>query len=207
MGSGLPEYLLLFRKPPSSANDQRADAPVVKDKTDYTRGRWQVDAHAFWRSNGNAPLTPAELYDYEAHVGRLEALETTGNLPASFFYEPPVSKSAAVWDDVVFMRTLNTDQSRRREENHVCPLPFDIVERVIRLYSNPGDVVYDPFAGLGTVPMTAVKMGRYGHGVELAPDYYAAAVRYCQAAEQQAKMPTLFDLAALELKPNGAHHD
>lgn len=65
-------------------------------------------------------------------------------------------------------------------------------------YSNPGDVVYDPFAGLGTVPLMAIRLGRRGHGVELNPDYYAAAVRYCQAEEQKAKMPTLFDLLALE---------
>ncbi len=194
MGAGLPEYLLLFRKPPSDPVDQRADEPVTKDKADYSRARWQVDAHSFWRSNGNGPLTLAELYDYEAHVGRLEAMERTGNLPASFFYEPPVSKSAAVWDDVTFMRTLNTDQSRRREENHVCPLPFDIVERVIRLYSNPGELVFDPFAGLGTVVMLAMRLGRRGFGSELNPDYYAAAVRYCQAEEQKVKLPSLFDL-------------
>jgi DNA modification methylase len=192
MGSGLPEYLLLFRRPPTSSETSRADEPVTKDKADYTRARWQVDAHAFWRSSGNTPLTLAELYDYEAHVGRLEALERTGNLPASFFYEPPRSPSPWVWDDVVYMRTLNSDQSRRREDNHICPLPFDIVERTIRLYSNPGDVVLDPFAGLHTVPLKAIELGRYGHGIELNPTYFAAGVRYCQAAEQKATLPTLF---------------
>ena len=97
------------------------------------------------------------------------------------------------------MRTLNSNQSQRREANHICPLPFDIVERVIKLYSNPGDVVLDPFAGLGTVPSLAIKHGRYRHGVELNPAYYDAMVRYCIAAEQTATLPTLFDyLAAAE---------
>lgn len=199
MGSGLPEYLLLFRKPPTDTVDQRADEPVTHDKAEYSRARWQVDAHSFWRSNGNGPLTPAELYDYEAHVGRLEALDRTGNLPSSFFYEPPASPIDLVWDNIVYMRTLNSNQSQRREANHICPLPFDIVERVIKLYSNPGDVVLDPFAGLGTVPSLAIKHGRYGHGVELNPAYYDAMVRYCIAAEQTATLPTLFDyLAAAE---------
>ena len=192
MSSGLPEYLLLFRKPPTSMANARADEPVTKEKADYTRARWQIDAHCFWQSDGNTPLLPHELYDYEAHVKRLEVLDAKGALPASFFYEPPVSKSDAVWDDVIFMRSLNAEQSRKRQENHICPLPFDIVERTIRLYSNPGDVVLDPFAGLFTVPMCAVKLGRYGHGVELNTDYFANGVRYCQDAETLSLMPTLF---------------
>jgi len=198
MGSGLPEYLLLFRKPPTNAEDQRADDPVVKDKADYSRARWQVDAHSFWRSNGNSPLTPAEFYSYSEHVARLEAMDRTGNLPASFFYEPPKSLTHWVWDDVVYMRTLNSNQAQRREQNHICPLPFDIVERTIRLYSNPGDTVLDPFAGLFTVPMSAIKLGRRGIGIELSADYFAAGVRYCRDAEREALSPTLFDLLKLE---------
>lgn len=198
MGSGLPEYLLLFRKPPSNADDQRADEPVTKDKADYGRARWQVDAHSFWRSNGNRPLLVDELYSYGAHVKRLEELEQNGNLPASFFYEPPRSPSAWVWDDVVYMRTLNSNQSQKRKENHVCPLPFDIVERTIRLYSNEGDVVLDPFGGLFTVPYLAIRLGRYGIGIELNSEYYAAGVRYCQEAERQATLPTLFDFLKVE---------
>jgi DNA modification methylase len=192
MGSGLPEYLLLFRKPPSKPDTARADEPVTKEKADYTRARWQVDAHSFWRSDGNSPLTPAELYDYQAHVSRLEEKDRAGNLPASFFYEPPASRSAWVWDDVVYMRTLNSNQSQQRREQHLCPLPFDIVERVIRLYSNPSEIVYDPFAGLFTVPYLAIKLGRYGHGVELSPEYFQAGLRYCQDMEREKTAPTLF---------------
>lgn len=193
MGCGLPEYLLLFRKPPTSNETSRADEPVTKDKNDFTRARWQIDAHSFWRSNGNSPLTPWELYDYEAHVGRLETLDRKGNLPASFFYEPPKSLSAYVWDDVVYMRTLNSEQSRKKEENHICPLPFDIVERTIKLYSNPGELVLDPFAGLFTVPVIAMKLDRIAYGIELNSDYYAAGLRYCQQIQQEKSMPTLFD--------------
>ena len=76
---------------------------------------------------------------------------------------------------------------------HVCPLQLDIVERIINRYSNEGDVVYDPFGGLMTVPMTAVKTGRYGIGCELNPDYFRDGVGYLQAAEIEADTPTLFD--------------
>lgn len=209
MSSGLPEYLLLFRKPPTSITTSRADEPVTKDKADYSRGRWQIDAHAFWQSNGNV-ITPSdpearerfllgflnakEPYIYAEHVARLEELDRKGQLPATFFLEPPQSHSPLVWDDVVYMRCLNSSQSQRKQRNHICPLPLDIVERTINLYSNPGDVVLDPFAGLGTVPYIAIKLGRIGYGVELSTTYYADAGAYCQQIEAQVTAPTLFDL-------------
>lgn len=193
MGHGLPEYLLLFRKPPTSTDTARADEPVTHDKAEYTRARWQIDAHAYWRSNGNR-LVSRELYNYCEHVRRLETLEAKGNLPASFFVEPPASTSPYVWDDIVSMRCLNSDQSRRKVENHICPLPLDIVERVIELRSNPGDIVLDPFAGLFTVPYMAIKLGRIGYGIELSPPYFGDGVGYCQDIERQVLAPTLFDL-------------
>lgn len=215
MGSGLPEYLLLFRKAPTEMTDQYADDYIVKSKEDYSLGRWQIDAHSLWRSNGNRPLTPEELalldypgdvftaeqgqapYDYERHVAINDALEARTRLPKSFMLIPPKvtrSENDLVWDDIVYMRTLNSNQALARERNHICPLPFDIVERVIRLYSNVDDIVLDPFAGLFTVPYTAIKMNRYGYGIELSGEYFSSGVRYCQKMEQQVMMPTLFDL-------------
>ena len=76
---------------------------------------------------------------------------------------------------------------------HVCPLQLDIVERIINRYSNKGDLVYDPFGGLMTVPMTAVKMYRKGYGCELNPDYFRDGVGYLQEAENEVDSPTLFD--------------
>lgn len=198
MGSGLPEYALLFRKPPSDKTTSRADEPVRKSKADYTRARWQIDAHSFWRSNGNTPLTPAELYCYQEHVSRMEAKDRKGELSSVFMMDAPVSKHSWVWTDVVFMRTLNGEQARKRADKHICPLPFDIVERLITMYSNPGETVLDPFAGLFTVPYTAMKLGRVGYGIELNPEYYAAGVKYCEAMQREAQMPTLFDLIEFE---------
>jgi DNA modification methylase len=204
MGSGLPEYLLLFRKSPTTAENARADEPITHEKAAYSRARWQIDAHSFWRSNGNGPLLPEELYDYQQHVAKLEEMEQAGNLPASFFYDPPKSNSDQVWDDIVSMRTLNSQQSQQRRENHICPLPFDIVERVINLYSAEGDLVLDPFSGLFTVPYIAIKYGRMAIGIELNQEYYSAGVRYCQDMEQQVLMPTLFQYIE-SLKAEGRH--
>ena len=79
---------------------------------------------------------------------------------------------------------------------HVCPLQIDIVERIINRYSNTGDVVFDPFAGLFTVPYMAVKMGRYGWGTELNTDYFCDGVGYLQSAEAERDVPTLFDFVS-----------
>lgn len=76
---------------------------------------------------------------------------------------------------------------------HVCPLQLDIVERIINRYSNEGELVYDPFGGLMTVPMMAVKMHRNGKGCELNPDYFRDGVGYLQEAEREVDEPTLFD--------------
>ena len=214
MGVGCPEYILLFRKLPTDRSTAYADEPVTKSKEEYTRARWQIDAHGYWRSSGDRLVSREELaqisvdnlqaayreysrqnvYSYEEHVQLAEKLDAEGKLPASFMVVAPGSwNQMEVWDDVNRMKTLNTSQSRRRQQMHVCPLQLDIVERIINRYSNEGDLVYDPFGGLMTVPMTAVKMNRHGYGIELNPDYFRDGVGYLQAAEEEREMPTLFD--------------
>ena len=213
MGVGCPEYILLFRKLPTDRSTAYADVPVKKTKEDYTRAQWQIDAHGFWRSSGNRLIRKEELenvsvknlqavyrkysrdhvYDYKEHVELAKKLDTEDKLPATFMVVAPGSWTWEVWDDINRMRTLNTSQSRRRAQLHVCPLQLDIVERIINRYSNEGDLVADPFAGLMTIPMTAVKMGRLGYGIELNPDYFRDGVGYLQAAEEDVDSPTLFD--------------
>ena len=214
MGVGCPEYILLFRKLPTDRSTAYADNPVKKSKEEYTRARWQIDAHGYYRSSGDRLVSKEELkeisvdklqavyrkfsreniYDYKEHVRLAEELDKEGKLPATFMVVAPGSwNQMEVWDDINRMRTLNTQQSRRRAQMHVCPLQLDIVERIINRYSNEGDTVYDPFGGLMTVPMTAVKMKRYGYGCELNPDYFRDGVGYLQAAESELETPTLFD--------------
>ncbi len=84
-------------------------------------------------------------------------------------------------------------QERKGQQFHLCPMQFDLVERLIARYSMEGETVYDPFGGLMTVPYCAVKMGRRGVGVELNPRYFADGVAYVEAAAREASVPTLFD--------------
>jgi len=240
MGVGSPEYILLFHKPQTDRSRGYADVPVTKAKplcetedgqpvgfdrklapipgTGYSVARWQVDAHAFWRSSGDrlmgaeeiAAYGPAKLakmftdmslanvYNYELHVAVGEQMLANKALPADYLSLAPGSADPMVWHDIVRMRTLNGEQSARAVEKHVCPFQIDIVDRLINRYSNPGDVVYDPFCGLGTVPVRAMKLGRRGAGSELNPAYFADQVHYCRAMEREVSMPTLFDFEAVD---------
>jgi DNA modification methylase len=213
MGVGSPEYIVLLHKPQTDRTRGYADTPVKHDKSEYTRARWQVDAHAFWRSSGNRLLTPDELaslgpdklaklfteyslqgvYDYEAHVRIGEALDARGALPSTFMSLAPGSHHPDVWHDVNRMLTLNGEQTKRGLENHICPLQFDIVDRLIGRYSNPDDLVFDPFGGLFTVPYRALKLRRRGRAVELSAAYFTDGVKYLRAAEVEMSMPSLFD--------------
>jgi len=215
MGVGMPEYVLLFRKPPTDASDGYADVRVVKSKEAYSRARWQIDAHGFWKSSGNRLLKPDELigldaddafrrfrgwsfatvYDHPGTIAVAEALDANGQLPPGFMLLQAQSWHPDVWTDVARMRTLNGAQEAAGREMHLCPLQFDIVDRLIARFSNPDELVYDPFGGLMTVPFCAIKLGRRGLAVELNSAYVNDGVRYLRAAEEEMATPTLFDLA------------
>jgi DNA modification methylase len=215
MGAGMPEYVLVLRKLPSDLSDAYADTPVTKDKAEYTRADWQIDAAGFWRSSGNRLPDPDAMlhmsmedikrlwirfslaggYNHKEHVEIAKALEAAGKLPSSFMLFPPISRNKDVWTDIARMRTLNTEQSRQGIEKHVCPLQLDVIERLITRYTNKGETVLDPFAGIFSVPFQAIKMNRIGHGIELNEDYWRWGVGYCEAAENEVNVPTLFELA------------
>lgn len=218
MSVGCPEYILLFRKVPTDRSKAYADTPVIKSKDDYTRAQWQIDAHSYWRSSGNRLLTKDEMkrfpvsdlqrvyrefsresvYDYKEHVELAKELDADDKLPATFMVVAPGSWSNEVWDDINRMRTFNSEQKRRKLQMHVCPLQIDIVERIINRYSNEGEIVLDPFMGIGTVPTVAIKMNRKGYGIELSPDYFRDGVGYLQRAEEEKQEPTLFDFLKAE---------
>jgi DNA modification methylase len=106
----------------------------------------------------------------------------------------PPSWNDDVWTDITRMLTLNGAQSAKGKEMHLCPMQFDLADRVINQLSMKGETVLDPFAGLGTVPQRAILLGRNGVGVELSAAYFADAMFYCQAAERKVATPALFDL-------------
>lgn len=190
------------------------DSGEWKNEKGYSRARWQLDAAGYTRSSGNRGITPEELaalepsqifqwfknyslnevWDFEYVVKIAETLELKGKLPSGFMLLQPQSWSEEVWTDVTRMRTLNGSQWSKGKEMHLCPMQFDIADRVIEQMSNPGDIVLDMFGGLMTVPYRAILKGRIGWGIELNPSYFIDGTAYCKASENQVEIPSLFDL-------------
>lgn len=214
MGVGLPEYILLFRKKPTESNNAYADEPCIKTKEEYPIDRWQLDAHAYWKSDGNRFMSFDELksadmkavfnrwrkhdkenlYNFQEHLKVCTDLEEAGKLSRLFMTIPPTSNSEFVWTDVNRMNTLNANQANRKKEKHICPLQLDIIERLINRFSMKGDVINDPFGGLFSTAYKALEMGRKAVSAELNPEYYDDGLFYLKSIEYKINVPTLFDV-------------
>ncbi len=218
MGVGSPEYVLLFGKPQSDRTAGWSDTRIAKGREQYSVGRWQIDAAAEWRTSGNRLLDLAELealdpgtrsrlfteqslanvYDYDAHVELATRLAAKNALPGTFASLVPGSWRPDVWHDILRIDTLNSEQRKRDVENHICPFPLDIPRRLIDMYSNAGELVYDPFGGIGSTALCAVQAGRRAYSSELNPASVADSLVYLRRHDNRAAVPTLFDLAELE---------
>lgn len=100
--------------------------------------------------------------------------------------------ASPVWMDINQSDTLQRKSAREdKDEKHICPLQLEVIKRCIELWSNPNDIVLDPFAGIGSTPYVALRMGRRGLGIELKESYYNQAVKNCNEA---LNIPVLHDL-------------
>lgn len=99
-----------------------------------------------------------------------------------------------VWWGVKETNTLNTRVAKdSADERHICPLQLGFIERCVRLWSNPGELVLTPFAGIGSELYESVRLGRRAVGVELKPSYWATAVDNLRRLEADMAVPNLFD--------------
>ena len=103
------------------------------------------------------------------------------------------------WDDIRETDTLNVREGRGEDDTkHICPLQLGVINRIVRLFSNPGEVVFSPFAGIGSEGYESLRLGRRFYGCELKPEYHAAAVANLDRAVRMNKehSRTLFDMEA-----------
>lgn len=107
--------------------------------------------------------------------------------PAWEIYPSPV------WWDINQSDTLNRMFSDAESEKHIAPLQLPVIERIVRLYSNEGDVVFTPFMGIGSEVFQAVKMGRRGIGIELKETYFNCAVDNMKSLELEQAQMSIFD--------------
>lgn len=151
------DYLLVFRK--------RGENPEPI-----------AHPHGFDRYAGEREI-PQELHAYRNWQGK-----QTGNKFSHWIWRQYAS---AFWDDIRLDRVLPYREARDADdEKHVHPLQLDVIERIITLWSNPGDTVLSPFAGVGSEVYGAVELGRRGIGIELKPSYYRQMLRNLEHAAQ-----------------------
>lgn len=214
MGAGLPEYIYLFRKAPTSKDNGYADEPIYKDKVEYEIDRWQLDAHAYWRSSGDRFMSYEELqkydmkrvynrwkdhqkeniYNFQDHLQSCRDLDELGKLSRLFMTLPTISNNDLVWTDINRMNTLNANQANQKKEKHICPLQLDIIERCINRFSMVGDNIFEPFGGIMSVPYIATKLGRASRAHELKKEYFEDGLFHLKALEYKLSVPTLFDV-------------
>lgn len=101
--------------------------------------------------------------------------------------------ASPVWFDINYSNTLNLKGSRdEKDEKHICPLQLDTIDRLLTLYSNEGDTILTPFAGIGSEVYQSVLRNRKAIGVELKESYYNAAVKNCNNAIESKKQLSMF---------------
>lgn len=92
------------------------------------------------------------------------------------------------WTNIRETNTLNVREGRGEDDTkHICPLQLDVIDRLVRLYTNPGEIVFSPFTGIGSEGYVAVKRGRRFYGCELKEEYYNAAMNNLRRAETEAE--------------------
>lgn len=117
---------------------------------------------------------------------------TTGNLS----HERWRRYASPVWDDINPSNTLQKESAREdKDEKHICPMSLDMIERAVWLWSAEGDVVLDPFSGIGSTGFVATQRGRRFIGCELKASYYTQAVANLRRAETLAEQDDLFAVA------------
>jgi len=127
---------------------------------------------------------PRELLEWKGHEGK-----QTENRFSHWIWRQYAS---CVWDDIRIDNVLAYEESRDKDdERHVHPLQLDVIERAVVLWSNPGEVVFTPFMGVGSEVYGAVLNGRKGIGVELKSSYYRQAVRNLSAIGRDQKTQEL----------------
>lgn len=117
--------------------------------------------------------------------------------------------ASPIWTDIDQMRTLNVRVARdASDEVHLCPLQLDVIDRCVDMWTNPGDVVFSPFAGVGSEGYGSILAGRKFLGVELKESYFVQAVKNLTlaATEYRNRNRTLFDLEGDEDASHESHH-
>ena len=166
---------------------------VTVDKDPQAQAiRTKAQALMFVTKNRDSSMTRPALADYLLLFRKPG--ENTVPIKNDVTNDEWIEWARPVWLDIRETNTLNARVARdAADERHICPLQLDFIERVVRLWSNPGETVFSPFAGIGSEVHTAVRLGRRGLGIELKPSYWRTAVANLRDLDHEMTLPSLFD--------------
>ena len=180
---GMPEYLLVFRKWPQSEEEKDLQRPVLHPQSQAPLPIWQELASPVWPAS-------ATVWNYG---GGIDIVHNSGEASAI----SSGGRSGGGDLDLRSTDVLNVKQAKDPDaERHLCPMPKNITARAISLWSNPGEAVWSPFAGIGSEGVVAVEMDRRFIGSELNPHYYRSAVRHIESAMRNGRQIDLFGAVA-----------
>ena len=198
---GMADFLVVFRKWSGDGKEEFTDPVTVGgERFEFYEGMTPPDCDSINQS--------VMLYPDEDVRSRIINRNSDGNWPKSNPYPAGTPQYRAwsimvwqkyaspVWFDIDQTKVLNYRLAREGDdEKHLCPLQLQLIARCVHLWSNPGDVVFTPFLGIGSEAAEALRLGRKAIGIELKDAYWKYAVKNCERviAERLEKANGLFD--------------
>ena len=176
--TAMPDYVLVFTKKgenqvpvehPFGINHYAGEIPILPN---ILRA---------WNNANNSSLNEVELWEHLNNINEDEKITKLNH----YIWQRYAS---SVWDDIRIDNVLPfRDSKEEDDEKHVHPLQLDVIDRIVELYSNPGEVVLTPFMGVGSEVFSPVSMGRKAIGIELKSSYYKQAILNVQEAEKRCR--------------------
>ncbi len=177
---GMPEYLLVFRKWPKNEAEAEMQKPIIHERDLFPLPVWQELASPVWPA-------AATVWNYD---GAIDIVTDNQGVHA----KSSGGRSGGGDMDLRSTDVLNVKQAADpNAERHLCPMPLNITTRAISLWSNAGDNVWSPFAGIGSEGVAALRMDRLFFGTELNPNYYESAIKHLDAASKEGTQLSIFD--------------
>lgn len=170
----MPDYVLLFRKKgenktpvthPVGIEEYHGEIPILPNMLKA------------WNNQNETNLTADELWDYLKRQNQDDKITKLNHYVWQRY-------ASAIWDDIRVENCLPFhDAIEDEDEKHITPTQLDVIDRIVELYSNPDEVVFSPFMGVGSDVFSPVSLGRKAIGVELKDSYFKQAIKNMQNAE------------------------
>ena len=179
--TAMPDYVLIFTKKGDN------EVPVTHENgLKYYAGEVPVLPNILraWNNANDSDLNEAQLWDYLNREFK-DHKDPKSNKLSHYIWQRYAS---SVWDDIRIDNILPFKQTKEEDdEKHVHPLQLDVIDRIVELYSNPNEVVFTPFMGVGSEVFSPVSLGRKAIGIELKDSYYKQAILNVKEAEKRFK--------------------